>query len=88
MFDNPKFCRNTILTHCDTICVSKNVKNTIKLGKNSKTNLDQLLTYNLDQFLTYKRPNLGPVFNSTAYIYIYICCKVINLATFWPFQGQ
>ena len=26
----------------------------------------------MDQFLTYKRPNLGPVFNSTAYIYIYI----------------
>ena len=36
-------------------------KNTIKLGKNSKKNLDQFLTYNLDQFLTYKTPNLGPV---------------------------
>ena len=23
IFDNPKFCKNTILTHCDTICVSK-----------------------------------------------------------------
>ena len=27
---------------------------------------------NLDQFLTYKKANLGPVFNSTAHIYIYI----------------
>ena len=26
---------------------------------------------NLDQFLTYKKGNLGPVFNSTAYIYMY-----------------
>ena len=50
----------------------KKAKNTIKLGKNSKKNLDQFLTYNLDQFLTYKTPNLGPVFNFTTYIYIYI----------------
>ena len=27
---------------------------------------------NLDQFLTLETPNLGPVFNSTAYIYIYM----------------
>ena len=38
-----------------------------------KKNLDQFSTYKLDQFLTYKRPNLGPAFNSTAHIYIYIC---------------
>ena len=37
-----------------------------------KKNLDQFLTLNLDQFLTLKPPNLGPVFNFTAYIYIYI----------------
>ena len=43
--------------------------NTIKLGKNSKTNLDQFLTLDLDQLLTLETPNLGPVFNSTAYIY-------------------
>ena len=72
-FDNPKFCKNTILTHCDTICVTKkSPKNTIKLGKTAKKNLDQFLTYSLDQFLTYKTPNLGPVFNFTAYIYIYM----------------
>ena len=40
-----------------------------KTGENNN-NLDQFLTYNLDKFLTYKRPNLGPIFNSTAYIYV------------------
>ena len=72
IFDNPKFCNNTILTHCDTICVTEKAKNTIKLGKTAKKNLDQFLTYKLDQFLTYKTPNLGPVFNFTAHIYIYV----------------
>ena len=46
------------------------------MGENSekkKKNLDQFLTLDLDQFLTLETPNLGPVFNSTAYIqYIYI----------------
>ena len=73
IFDNPKFCKNTILTHCDTICVTKKAKKHYKTGeKTAKKNLDQFLTYNLDQFLTYKTPNLGPVFNFTAYIYIYM----------------
>ena len=40
--------------------------------KTAKKNLDQFLTLDLDQFLTLETPNLGPVFNSTAYIYIYI----------------
>ena len=39
IFDNPKFCKNTILTHCDTICVTKKAKNTRKLGENSKKKL-------------------------------------------------
>ena len=48
-------------------------KNTIKLGKKTaKKNLDQFLTLDLDQFLTLETPNLGPVFNSTAYIYMYV----------------
>ena len=38
--------------------------------KTAKKNLDQFLTLDLDQFLTLETPNLGPVFNSTAYIYI------------------
>ena len=50
IFDNPKFWKNTILTHCDTICVSKNAQKHYKTGENSKNNLDQFLTYNLDQF--------------------------------------
>ena len=37
---------------------------------------------NLDQFLTYKRPNLGPVLNSTAciYKYTYICMLLGSFA--------
>ena len=38
--------------------------------KQWKKNLDQFLTLDLDQFLTLETPNLGPVLNSTAYIYI------------------
>ena len=84
IFDNPKFCKNTILTHCDTICVTKKAKKHYKTGeKTAKKNLDQFLTYNLDQFLTYKTPNLGPVFNSTAYIYILWC---YFLGQVWPFE--
>ena len=41
------------------------------MGKTMK-NLDQFLTLSLDQFLTLKPPNLGPILNFTAYIYIYI----------------
>ena len=63
----------TLFWHTVTLFVlQKKPKNTIKLGKTAKKNLDQFLTYNLDQFLTYKTPNLGPVFNFTAYIYINI----------------
>ena len=36
----------------------------------------------MDQFLTLEKAKIGPVFNSTAYIYI--CCRVDNLAIFWP----
>ena len=51
IFDNPKFCKKTILTHCDTICVSKKAKKHYKIGeKQQKKNLDHFLTYNLDQF--------------------------------------
>ena len=34
--------------------------------------MDQFLTLDLDQFLTLETPNLGPDFNSTTYIYIYM----------------
>ena len=64
----------TLFWHTVTLFVlQKKPKKHYKTGeKTAKKNLDQFLTYNLDQFLTYKTPNLGPVFNFTAYIYIYI----------------
>ena len=52
-------------------------------------NKNQNKTKKLDQFLTYKKGNLGPVFNFTAYIYIYIhsiCCEVIFWAKFGHFR--
>ena len=39
MFDNPKFCKNTILTHCDTICVTKKAKKHYKTGEKQQTKL-------------------------------------------------
>ena len=33
-------------------------------------------TKNMDQFLTLEKAKIGPVFNSTAYIYIYMCVAV------------
>ena len=45
-----------------------------KNGESSEIkNLDQFLTLNLDQWLTLKPPNLGPIFNFTVHIYIYMC---------------
>ena len=74
----------TLFWHTVTLFVlQKKPKKHYKTGENSKKNLDQFLTYNLDQFLTYKTPNLGPVFNFTAYIYIYIYLSATHyLATF------
>ena len=76
-FRKPHFWQPKILQkhYFDTLwhylCYKKSQKKHYKKGeKQQKKNLDQFLTYNLDQFLTYKTPNLGPVFNSTAYIYI------------------
>ena len=67
------------MAQCDTICVFKNTQKTPwKWGgeKQWKKNLDQFLTLDLDQFLTLETPNLGPVFNSTAHIYIYTHQKI------------
>ena len=43
-------------------------------------------TKQLDHFLTLKRAKIGPLFNFTAYIYIYACCEVDNLAKFGVFK--
>ena len=66
------FAKTLFGTMWNYLCFQKYPQNTIKMGKTVKKNLDQFLTLNLDQFLTVKPPNLGPAFNFTAYIYIYI----------------
>ena len=50
-------------------------------------NKNQKQTKKLDQFLTYKKGNLGPVFNFTAYIYIYICRTAGCGTTFFQKTG-
>ena len=61
------------MAQCDTLCVFKNTpKHYQNGGGTKKKNLDQFLTLDLDQFLTLETPNLGPIFNSTACVYIYI----------------
>ena len=59
-------------------------KNTIKLGKTTKI-WDQLLAQPWTKFCL-KKPNLGPSFVATAYIYIR--CEVNNWAKFGHFQSQ
>ena len=72
IFDIPKTLqKNTLSAQCDTICVFKNAPQHYKNCETVK-NLDQFLTLDLDQFLTLETPNLGPVFNSTAYISAYM----------------
>ena len=72
IFDIPKILQKHYFgTMWHYLCFQKYPQNTIKMGKQWK-NLDQFLTLDLDQFLTLETPNRGPVFNSTAYIYIHI----------------
>ena len=77
MLTSPKFCKNTILAQCDTICVYKHTpQNTIKMGKTVKRKLGPVFNFKLGPVLTLKPPNLGPVFNFTAYIYIYLYLSI------------
>ena len=76
LFENPHFWHSqnfakTLFWHTVALFVFlKMPKKHYKTGeKTAKKNLDQFLTLDLDQFLTLETPNLGPVFNSTAYIY-------------------
>ena len=69
---SPKICK-TLFWHTVALFVflkmpPKHYKN----GENSETNLGHFLTLNLDHFLILKPPNLGPLFNFTAYIYMHI----------------
>ena len=59
----------------------KRPKKHYKIGEEQQKNLERFLTYSLDQFLTYKTPNLGPVFNFTAYIYMWL----VRSGTMWQF---
>ena len=71
-FWHPQKFAKTLFWHNVTLLgFSKIPQKTIKRGKTVKNNLDQFLTLDLDQFLTLETPNLGPVFNSTAYTAIY-----------------
>ena len=63
----------TLFLHSVTLFVfSKILQNTIKMGKAVKNKLGQVFNTRLGPVLTLETPNLGPVFNSTAYIYIYM----------------
>ena len=76
----PNFAK-TLFWHIVALFVfPKMPKKHCKTGeKQWKKNLDKFLTLNLDQFFTLKPPNLGPVYNFTAYIY---SCGVIIWAKF------
>ena len=41
-------------------------------GENSENKLGPVLTLDLDQFWTLETPNLGPVFNCSIYVYMYM----------------
>ena len=77
---SPKFCK-TLFWHIVALFLFlKMPRKHYKTGeKQWKKNLDQFLTLSLDQFLTLKPPNLGPVFNFTAYIYTHIHTFVKDL---------
>ena len=69
----PNFAK-TLFWHTVALFVFlKMPKKHYKIGKKTeKKELDQFLTLDLDQFLTLETPNLGPVFNSTAYICVWL----------------
>ena len=86
IFDIPQILQkhyfDTLLHY---LCFSKCPQNTIKMGeKQWKKNLDHFLTLNLDHFLTLKPPNLGPLFNFTAYIYIIFSKENTLNSEEWP----
>ena len=96
IFDIPQILQKHYFDTVALFVFLKMPKNTIKLGKNSKKKMDQFLTLDLDQFLTLETPNLGPVFNSTAYIYIYadapefwatICLYLVFVCLFHEERG-
>ena len=76
IFDIPKILQKHYFgTVWHYLCFQKYPENTINIGKTVKIDLDQFFDTRLGPVLTLETPNLGPVFNSTAciYIYIYVC---------------
>ena len=54
---SPKFCKNTILTHCCTICVSKNAQKHYKTGeKQWKKKLGPVFNFKLGPVFNFKTP--------------------------------
>ena len=85
-----QFCENTILAQIDTICVFKHARKDYKTWGKQFKNWTSFNT-TLGTVLTQKTPNLGPVCNSTACIYIYIYMYALwcyYLVQVWPFGGS
>ena len=75
-FDTLTNCQLIIFAPLHTICVFKIPTKHYKTGeKQAKTNLEPSFDATLDQVLTQKTPKLGPSFDSTAFIYIYVLFK-------------
>ena len=87
IFDIPKILqKHYFCTMWHYLCFQKCPKKHYKNGKTMKKNLDHFLTLNLDHFLTLKPPNLGPLFNFTQHIYIYMhMLWSYYLVQVWPF---
>ena len=58
-------------------------KNTVKLGETSKNKSWTKFWCNLGPSFDSKNPNRGPSFDSTAYIYICWCWRVLNWTPFF-----
>ena len=96
-FDTLANCQNNIFTPLHTICVLKTPKKHYKIGESKhKKTLGQIFSSTLDRFSAQETPNLGQVFSSIyiykswtdfqlysthIHTYIYICCRVNNLAS-------
>ena len=94
IFDNPKFSKKNILTHCGTICVSKNAQKHYKTGeKTAKKKLGPVFNFKLGPVFNFKTPKSWTSFLTLQHIYIYIfiylfiymyvCCEV----WFWTNLG-
>ena len=73
-FDTLTNCQKIIFAPLHTVCVFLDQQKTLQnLGKTSKKILDGFSTQPWTDFQLKNPPNLGRIFNSTAYIYVYVC---------------